>query len=295
MPPTSSLAARTIRAAVSTASARHVGIRQELDRRRLHDRLRHGARAVAVVGIAHRRRAQVEASVGLDPHRVEQLAAEEFQADDALVGVVRQVLLQQEQVVRQPDAGIAQEDRVDLRERFHHLDARAAAALIGLQQGRPRDLVGIRTQRAHVVEGDRARAIDAEGAQQRRLCALAQLEREHVGAVEHPCAQPFEGSHVGERQRHRSRVAAQIRARAGLIEVERRAERLDVAERRSRDVERHERDAAPLERREQRLLPFRMFVNDDEIGSRVAHGWGRSVYRRTAAVELARRTAELRR
>ena len=39
----------------------------------------------------------------LHAHRVEQLAAEELQADDALVGVVRQVLLQQEQVVGQPD------------------------------------------------------------------------------------------------------------------------------------------------------------------------------------------------
>ena len=59
------------------------------------------------------------------------------------VGIVRQILLQQEQVVRQPDARVAREDRLDLLQRLDHLDARAAAALVGLQQRRPRDLVGV--------------------------------------------------------------------------------------------------------------------------------------------------------
>ena len=122
-------------------------------------------------------------------------------------------------------------------QRLDHLDARAASALVGLQQGRPAHLAGVRAQRADVVERDRARAVDSERAQQRRLGALAQLEREHVGAVQNPGAQEFQRSHVGERQRHRPRVTAQIRAWTRLIEVEGGAKRFDVAERCPCDVE----------------------------------------------------------
>ena len=75
-----------------------------------------------------------------DAHRVEQLAAEELEADDALVGIVRQIFLQQEQVVRQPDAGIAAKMASICVERVDHLDARAAAALVGLQERGPADL-----------------------------------------------------------------------------------------------------------------------------------------------------------
>ena len=75
--------------------------------------------------------------MGLHAHRVEQLAAEELEPDDALVRVVRQVLLEEKEVVGQPDGRIAPEDRLDLRERFDHLDARAASALIRLEQRGP--------------------------------------------------------------------------------------------------------------------------------------------------------------
>jgi hypothetical protein len=50
-----------------------------------------------------------------------------------------------------------------------------------------------------------------------------------------------------------------------LIEVERGAEWLGVAEGGPRHIKRRKRHAAPLERRKQRLLPFGMFVKDDEI------------------------------
>ena len=76
----------------------------------------------------------------LHAHRVEQLAAQELEPHDALLGIVRQILLQQEQIVGQPDRRIGGEDRLDVRERLHDLDARAAAALIGLEQRRPADV-----------------------------------------------------------------------------------------------------------------------------------------------------------
>ena len=60
-----------------------------------------------------------------------------------LLGIVRQILLQQEQVVGQPHRRIAREDRFDLRQRLDHLNARAAAALVRLQQRGPADLAGV--------------------------------------------------------------------------------------------------------------------------------------------------------
>ena len=86
-------------------------------------------------------------------------------------------------------------------------------------------------ERSGVVEGDRARVVDAERPQQRRLGALAQLEREDVGAVEHAGAEQLQRSHVGERQRHGPRVPAKIRAGARLVEVEPGVRRFVVAER----------------------------------------------------------------
>ena len=53
--------------------------------------------------VAHRRGAQIEPPVRDDAHRVEQLAAEKLEAGDAALGIVREILLEQEQVVGQPD------------------------------------------------------------------------------------------------------------------------------------------------------------------------------------------------
>ena len=55
---------------------------------------------------------------------------------------------------------------------------------------------------------------------QRGLRALAQLQRENVGAVQDTGARQFECPHVGERQRNRPRVASHVRARARLVEIE---------------------------------------------------------------------------
>ena len=58
-------------------------------------------------------------------------------------GIVLEELLQQEQVVRQPERRIGGENGFDLIDRFDDLDPRAAAALIRLQQRRPAHLVGV--------------------------------------------------------------------------------------------------------------------------------------------------------
>ena len=107
-----------------------------------------------------------------------------------------------------------------------------------------------------------------ERAEQRRLRALAQFEGEDVGAVEHARPEPFERAHVSQRERHRARVAAQVGARTGLIEVQPRPRRRVVAEGGACEVEGRERHAPTFERREQRLLPLGMFVQNDEIGGR---------------------------
>ena len=203
--------------------------------------------------------------MSLDPHCVQQLATQKLQPDDALIGVVRQIFLQQKQIIWQPDGWIRVEDCLQLRQRFDDMNPRAAAALVRLQQRRPAKVVRVRAQSADIVERDRAGTIDPECAQQCGLDALAQLEGEHVSTVQNPYAQKLEGSHVGERQRNRPRVTPEIRAWAGLIEVERPSRCVDVAECLSSDVEWSKRDASSLERRKQRLLPFGMLVKDDQI------------------------------
>src|SRR4029079_19125149 len=104
-----------------------------------------------------------------------------------------------------------------------------------------------------------------ERVKQRRLCALAQLEREHVGPIQHSCPLSLERTHERERQWDRAGVAADIRARAGLIEIESGTRWIGIAERRLLQVERRVGDASPLECREQGLLPLRVFMQDDQI------------------------------
>ena len=80
-----------------------------------------------------------------------------------------QVLLEQEQVVGQPDGRIAPEDLVDVPERFVDLDARAAAALVRFEDRGQRDAAGALVERGGIVEDDRARRVDAERPHQRDL------------------------------------------------------------------------------------------------------------------------------
>ena len=150
---------------------------------------RHRTHAVALVGVADRRRAQIEASVRDDAHRIEELAAEKLQADDALDrGRAAGIPAAGTGCRAARSPGRALKIASTCLERLDHLDARAASALVGLEQRRPLNVADVGTQRADVVERQRPRTIDAERAQQRRLRALAQLEREHVRAVQDPGA-----------------------------------------------------------------------------------------------------------
>jgi hypothetical protein len=153
-------------------------------------------------------------------HRIQQLTAQELEAHDAAVRVVAQVLLQEEQVVWQPDRGIAREDCLDFGQRLHDVNSSTAAALIRFEQGRPCERLRKRSQRAKIVEGDGSRAINAERSQQRGLRALAQFDGERVGPIEDPGAKRLERAHRGERQRNRPRISPPARAGTGLIEAQ---------------------------------------------------------------------------
>ena len=49
------------------------------------------------------------------------------------VGIVLEILLQQEQIVREPERRIGAENGFDVIDRFDDMDPRAAAALLRLQ------------------------------------------------------------------------------------------------------------------------------------------------------------------
>ena len=178
---------------------------------------------------------------------------------------MRHVFLEQEQVVRQPDRRIAREELFDLRQRSTTWIRAPLPPWSGLSSA-GHVISPARAQRADVVERDRPRTVDAERVEQRGLSALAQLEGEHLRAVQHARAHRLERSHQGQSERHRPRVAAQIRARAGLVEVQPGA----AAARRSQKAARETSNGSNemprrVERREQRLLPLGMFVQDDEV------------------------------
>ena len=171
------------------------------------------------------------------------------------------------------------EERYQVFVRFHHYYARAAAALLRLEQHGKRNLLRPRAQRSKVIEGPGARRRDIELAKQRRLRGFAELERERGGAVQHAHAADLERSHVGERVRHGTRIAAHVRGWARLVEVKRRERRIVGRERRVLEVDRGIAHTAALERREERLLPLGMLVEDCDI---CAHNsWNAAARRRS--------------
>jgi hypothetical protein len=221
-------------------------------------------RVLAVLGIAHGRRAQVEPAVRDHAHRIQELAAEELHAHDAARGVARHVFLQQEQVLGQPVLGALGKERLQVREALDEHDARAASALLGLEKRGKRNFACARPDGLHVVEGPYPRRRHPEAAQERGLGGLGKLERKCVGAVQHAHAADLERAHVGERVRHRARVPAHVRGRACLVEVERCERRIGVGERSLLEVDRDVVDAAALQRLEERLLPLGMLEKDGE-------------------------------
>ena len=145
---------------------------------------------------------------------------------------------------------------------------RAASALLGLEQRRPAPRLLLRELLAEgidVVEDDRARVAEAEASEQRRLRRLRQLERERPVAVEHDAAGRLERLQVRERERDRADVAADVGARAGLVEDDGRRRQIARDERRSLEIERVVADAFFLERAEERLLPLRMLEQHEDV------------------------------
>ena len=220
--------------------------------------------------VARRCRAEVELAVRNHAHGVQQLAAEELHAHDALGCVGVEVFLKQQQVVGKPVLRLFFQQSFELSKALHEHDARAAAALLRLEQHREGDFVRPRADRFEIVEGPHARGGHAEPAQQRGLRGLAELERERIRAVQHPHAADLQRAHVRERVGHGAGVAAHICRRAGLVEVERRERLVGVGERGLLQVDRGVADTATLERGEQRLLPLGMLVENGKIVG-VAH------------------------
>ena len=138
-------------------------------------------------------------------HRVQELAAEKLHTHDAAGRIVGHVLLQEQQILRQPVPGMLRQKRLEVLEGFDQHDARAAAALLGLEQGRKRDLPRPGAQRVEVVERPHPGSRHAEPAEQRGLRRLGKLQCEGVGAVQH--------AHAADLQGHACRASAYGTAR----------------------------------------------------------------------------------
>src|SRR6478672_7393203 len=81
----------------------------------------------------------------------------------------QEVFLQQEKVVGQPVLRMLGEERLQVSEALDQHHARAAPALLGLEQRRECDLRSAPADRLDIVEGPNARRRHAEAPQQRRL------------------------------------------------------------------------------------------------------------------------------
>ena len=88
-----------------------------------------------------------------------------------------------------------------------------------------------------------------------------------AGAVQHTCAGRFQGPHQREREGNGSGVASDVGAGARLVEIQACLRQPRGIKRISLQVVRGKQYAAPLQRRKERLLPFRMLVNNHEVGS----------------------------
>ena len=156
-----------------------------------------------------------------DAHGIEELAAEKLHADDSAGWVDLEILLQQEQVVGKPQVGTVIQQADQFRGGVQQEHARAAAALLGLQQGGPA-IAPLFDRGSYVVECEAARVHDLQAAHEGGLRGLAEFEREGARAVEHPRAAQFERTHQREGERHGACIAPYVGAGAGLVEVERR-------------------------------------------------------------------------
>src|ERR1700750_1808713 len=106
---------------------------------------------------------------------------------------------------------------------------------------------------------------DSETAHKRRVSRLADLERESTRTIQDVRATKLKRSHEGQHEGNRSRISTHVRAGAYLGEVQAGRWRLVGIKRGMFQIVSRVRDVAAVERREQRFLPFRMFVEDNEV------------------------------
>ena len=126
-------------------------------------------------------------------------------------------------------------------------------------------VVQLGAERVEIVEGDGVRRAETQAADDGGLRRLRELEGEGPRSVDDGGTAPFERGEVGERGRHGSRVAADVGARACLVEDDAGRRRVASDERSLLQVERVVGDAARVERRKERLLPFGMFEEDQDV------------------------------
>ena len=69
-------------------------------------------------------------------YRVEKLIVQKFHADDAKVGIMGKVFLQQQKLVGLPESGLRGEQAAEFLEGINLVHARATAALLRFQHGR---------------------------------------------------------------------------------------------------------------------------------------------------------------
>ena len=203
-----------------------------------------------------------------DAHGIEEFAAEELHADDTFGGVDREVLLEEEQVVGEPNVGLIAEQTAGFIGTVEQVHARAAAALFGLDKRGPL-IAPLFQGGVNVVEGERARMGDVECVFERGLGGFAEFQGERFRAVQHAGAAAFERAHERQSERDGARVAADVRGGAGLVEIERRFRGGVRIERGAFQIEFGVVDTAAFKRGEERLLPLGMFVEDDEIGTHI--------------------------
>jgi hypothetical protein len=108
--------------------------------------------------------------------------------------------------------------------------------------------------------------VDPEAQHEGRLRALAQLESEGARTVQNAGASHFERSQERQTEGDGAGIAPDVSAGARLVEVQPGARQIRGIESVAFEVVGGERCAAAFQGRKQGLLPFRMFVDHDEVG-----------------------------
>ncbi len=199
-----------------------------------------------------------------NPHGIQQLTAEELHAHDTSRRIDREVLLEQKQIVGEPEVRAIAEKTLEFVGGVNQIHPRAAPALLRFKQSRPA-ISPLRKHGIDVVEDHADRMTNSQAMHQRTLCGLAQFQSEGARAVQYPRTAGLQRAHERQGQWYGPRVTAHIRAGAGLIEVDWGVRARIGIERPLLQIVFPEADAAALQSREQWLLPVGVFEQNYEI------------------------------